>query len=1009
MNIVLHSGGMPFNGETLLTKSLGGAESCAYYMARELASRGHRVVVFTDSPDEGIFDGVTYCNAGERSQEHPLGMRFSSYACDTPHDVLIIQRHPLGFHKDYASKINILQMHDIAVQRNAMHFAAGAFRIDMATVVSEYHKHQVNSVYNLRDGFLRVVPNGVEPDLYRPAGFGETFGQLEAVRAHKGMRYLYQSRPERGLEHLVHPKGIMAQLREKGSNAHLFVCTYDHNPDDVKQLYQMLFEAAEELPNVTLLGSLSKRQLAMVQMECDALLYPTEFPEVSCITAMEAMHAGLPFLSSECAALPETCKDSGSILLPLKDGKADEEAFILLLQEFEHDENMRQLHREAQLEAAGSRTWEDAVDALEDEIERIFKERAANPDRVLRHLIETSDIKAAEYFLSKRMHAQDVQPLSQLGLQSVAELAQMYEFTQSPEAMAAHYALEEQRYHRDLKVPKGADPVEYISDEPELFDLHTRNTRYVGTLQEFAKAVAGKTSVRVAEFGCSHGLITLSLAKLYPQIQFTGFDFMPFATKVATRSAEKLGLTNVTFEKGTLETLVEAGPFDVVLAPEVLEHQPDYMMTLRSLLNAVSDGGYLLVTTPSGRWEWHGLETYNKARQHLHHFEREDIAEIFEEFPHTILCAPAKMRDRAHAAMGWWVYSVRKVPNARLRPIDYERKLRQLAPRETISLCMIVKDAEEHITTALRSAAPWVDEIIIAVDETTKDKTDARIAEVREQFPFVRWLVFTGRSPMEVGFDEARNATLRQASGDWIMWMDADETLINGHNAWRLLRKSAYEGFAIDQHHMSQEPPTHISTDHPTRMFRADLGAQFYGVVHEHPEVEIGKAIPHTYPIKDLSFMHYGYTSEKVRRARYVRNYPLLLRDLEKYPNRPLNKFLYVRDLAQGIAFEGEATGRVSAAMLTNARKAVDLFDDLVNTSPMLRLVLDAIPFYSTASATLGGTFEATVKVVTSKPEIPGVKATVDIEGVFHSRETYKKLLERIAQETTVNYDAEYV
>jgi len=44
MFIVMHCGGMPFNGDTVKTRSLGGSESAAYYMAKELA------VLVTDDP-----------------------------------------------------------------------------------------------------------------------------------------------------------------------------------------------------------------------------------------------------------------------------------------------------------------------------------------------------------------------------------------------------------------------------------------------------------------------------------------------------------------------------------------------------------------------------------------------------------------------------------------------------------------------------------------------------------------------------------------------------------------------------------------------------------------------------------------------------------------------------------------------------------------------------------------------------------------------------------------------
>ncbi|MAG36346.1 MAG: glycosyl transferase, partial [Dehalococcoidia bacterium] len=44
------------------------------------------------------------------------------------------------------------------------------------------------------------------------------------------------------------------------------------------------------------------------------------------------------------------------------------------------------------------------------------------------------------------------------------------------------------------------------------------------------------------------------------------------------------------------------------------------------------------------------------------------------------------------------------------------------SPRPTISLCMIVKNEERDLPRCLRSAAPWVDEIIV-VDTGSTDRT----------------------------------------------------------------------------------------------------------------------------------------------------------------------------------------------------------------------------------------------------------------------------------------------
>ena len=59
VDITIVVAGIPFNGDTIKTQSLGGSETAGYYMGLELAKRGHRVTMFTNG-EEGMFDGVDY-------------------------------------------------------------------------------------------------------------------------------------------------------------------------------------------------------------------------------------------------------------------------------------------------------------------------------------------------------------------------------------------------------------------------------------------------------------------------------------------------------------------------------------------------------------------------------------------------------------------------------------------------------------------------------------------------------------------------------------------------------------------------------------------------------------------------------------------------------------------------------------------------------------------------------------------------------------------------------------
>lgn len=1029
MDIVLHSFGMPFNGETVEKRSLGGSESAAYYQARGLARRGHRVTVFTSSTEEGIWDGVTYCYAGQPQEGAPLGERFEFYARNTPHDVLIIQRHPVAFHGQFASKVNLWQLHDLALYRSAGMAAHNMWQVDAVTCVSEWHKKQVCDVYGFNPDFVQVVPNGVDPLLYEyEVGEEDDWLHLYGSKANvppNGFLMLYQSRPERGLEHLVRPGGIMDRLKD--TNAHLLICGYDNTTGPMVGYYNQLNAWADELPNVTRIGALTKPQLAALQKSCDLLCYPSEFEEVSCITAMEAMHAGLPMLASECGALPETCADAGVPLIELKDGKADEDEFIACIRKLVHGSQVRTVSgeyaihalAEMQIEAAKTRTWSTAVDRLEEVIEGCFEKRKGTLDAALRHSVEHSDIRFA--------HAQ-IAPImrdggTQIELRARDELDELYAFVESSDAYKAHYDKHQTVYYNDFEDKVIGEDV-------------TRTSRFTGVAQlvEQDHRLKGRP-LRVLDYGCAHGHYLMRLAKAFPESRFVGVDVSERAIAAATKWAMRDGLTNVSLHIGdqallkdlpricplrysneeeiTLEgstaraiKKAERDYFDVIMACEVVEHVPDWQALLEDLRSLLAPGGLLIVTTPYGRWEWSGTEAFREAREHLHHFERRDIVEICGNNPTEIFYAPAG-HDKTGKVMGSWIWAVR--PEQPFGEIDVDRKRNELCPRETLSACMIVKDGEKTLRKSVESFIDWVDEVVIAIDPATKDRTREVIEQLKTDYRWKPFNVVDGVRAIEEGFDVARNLSVQHACGDWILWVDADEEVQAPWNMWKYLRPSQHDAFGFPQIHYSADPERVLTTDYPCRLFRNRKGIRFFGVVHEHPEIEPGKSIPRSALRHDVKFLHSGYVDEEVRRSRYRRNLPLLHRDLEKYPTRGLNRFLWLRDIAQGLMFEHEQTGgAILEGQRERALQGIDLWQKIIEQDP-LRMAMDSLQFYSHCVETLGGGFEADISYSVATQQAPDLACRTQFKGRFVNRDHYSKLMRKIEQEATRHYESKYL
>ncbi|MGG4411271.1 glycosyltransferase family 2 protein, partial [Niallia taxi] len=83
----------------------------------------------------------------------------------------------------------------------------------------------------------------------------------------------------------------------------------------------------------------------------------------------------------------------------------------------------------------------------------------------------------------------------------------------------------------------------------------------------------------------------------------------------------------------------------------------------------------------------------------------------------------------------------------------------------SVSLCMIVKNEESVLDRCLASVAHLVDEVII-VDTGSTDKTKEIASKYTSKIFDFEWIN---------DFSAARNFAAEQATGDWILVLDADE------------------------------------------------------------------------------------------------------------------------------------------------------------------------------------------------------------------------------------------
>ena len=190
----------------------------------------------------------------------------------------------------------------------------------------------------------------------------------------------------------------------------------------------------------------------------------------------------------------------------------------------------------------------------------------------------------------------------------------------------------------------------------------------------------------------------------------------------------------------------------------------------------------------------------------------------------------------------------------------------------TLSLCMIVRDEEQMLARCLTAAAPAVDEIVI-VDTGSTDDT---VAIARSFGATVIELPWTG------SFADARNASFAAATGDWLLYLDADEVLVAG-DAPRLKALTGHtwrEAISlVETSFIGELGDGSAVTHNALRMFRNRPTYRFTGSIHE----QIGPALPTYAPGRighaAVRIEHYGYLGTvRDAKEKFRRNIELLRR-----------------------------------------------------------------------------------------------------------------------------------
>lgn len=242
----------------------------------------------------------------------------------------------------------------------------------------------------------------------------------------------------------------------------------------------------------------------------------------------------------------------------------------------------------------------------------------------------------------------------------------------------------------------------------------------------------------------------------------------------------------------------------------------------------------------------------------------------------------------------------------------------------TISLAMIVKNEASRLGSCLESVKALVDEIII-VDTGSTDSTLQVARQYTNKVYLYEW---------QGDFSAARNFAIAQATGDWLLSLDADETLLCDAGQLKDLvsEDKNIEAYMLPLEHPINELTGEVNHFLVLRLFRNKPEYYFLGKIHEQVVVKN----PQVVGIAGKAKIKHALLPAKERNHKKKRNLAYLRSEIKADPeNLYLNYYL-------GVEWLGLGKPQLAVPLLAKAYQ--NLTDDFIMfKSAALRYLLTSL------------------------------------------------------------------
>ena len=199
------------------------------------------------------------------------------------------------------NKVNILWQKNSYDQPNLQEFFGNKSRhkeYDWYVFNSHWNYEKFRYFFDIPADRSVVIKNGID-----------SFPERKIYKKGDPIKLIHHCTPWRGLNVLLR---AMQEINDPNITLDVYSSTQVYG-DQFKQQnddqFKPLYEQAEKLPNVNYIGYKSNEYIKDNMNKYDMFVYPSVFEETFCVSALEALAAGVHVITNNYGALYETCSE----------------------------------------------------------------------------------------------------------------------------------------------------------------------------------------------------------------------------------------------------------------------------------------------------------------------------------------------------------------------------------------------------------------------------------------------------------------------------------------------------------------------------------------------------------------------------------------------------------------------------------------------------------------------------------------------------------------------------